>query len=472
MSPSKDAVVEMPGPLMCSYPGLAVEMPNGVFDNADFQSELANFLSRASVVDSDVALPSPADPQYINVLLNDALQSIRHAAETPHLNKCTALFSGTLPGVSRIAEVPRITKRVHDYISQPQRESWYRSPLWLLIRVVIQLSVIRPLGRSSYKAFVLFFMCTLPRDECNTKLSSDLLHLMLSTVLRRLNKLGSSTPDWLSEMALKTWSSFQAILDARWKQLDTRQSPFRNPSQDELVRDTQLSLLSSCKYIRNALADHGQESIVTPFSPDHRPRGTIKEFLSSDETFFDEAYMADPDVTLYDVEQSMEEGIDDWLASVGNVDNACAQLDLLMDKYTRKAHFLSLDSNQEYTSIMFLTVMELFVAVDKLVVQKIPMLADYPPPFPMALLENMFLRRSTSLHRLSCAYQYLCRRHSQSRPGWSAISDQFTEDSFPVRYFNQSLYLQQLKACIEEDAMKNMSEISRFQHAGACLTQS
>lgn len=168
----------------------------------------------------------------------------------------------------------------------------------------------------------------------------------------------------------------------------------------------------------------------------------------------------------------MEEGIDDWLASVGNVDDACAQLDLLMDKYTRKAHFLSLNSNPEYMSIMFLTVMELFVAVDKLVVQKIPMLADYPPPFPMALLENMFLRRSTSLHHLSCAYQYLCRRHSQSRPGWSAILDQFTEDSFPVRYFNQSLYLQQLKAHIKEDAMKNVSEISRFQHAGACLTQS
>ena len=183
VSPSKDAVVEMPGPLMCSYPGSAVEMPNRVFDDADFQSELANFLSRASVVDSDVALPSPADPQYINALLNDALQSIRHAAETPRLNKCTALFSGTLPGVSRIAEVPRITKRVHDYISWPQRESWHRSPLWLLIRVVIQLSVIRPLGRSSYKAFVLFFMCTLARDERNTKLSSDLLHLMLSTVL-------------------------------------------------------------------------------------------------------------------------------------------------------------------------------------------------------------------------------------------------------------------------------------------------
>lgn len=120
VSPSKDAVVEMPGPLMCLYPGLAVEMPNRVFDDADFQSELANFLSHASVVDSDVALPSPADPQYINALLNDALQSIRHAAETPRLNKCTVLFSGTLPGVSRIAEVPRITKHVRDYISWPQ----------------------------------------------------------------------------------------------------------------------------------------------------------------------------------------------------------------------------------------------------------------------------------------------------------------------------------------------------------------
>ena len=192
--------------------------------------------------------------------------------------------------------------------------------------------------------------------------------------------------------------------------------------------------------------------------------------LSLDGTFFDEAYTAEPDVTLYDIERLVEECIDDWVACVRNVDEACAQLELLMDKYSTKACMLSWCSNPEYISIMFLTVIELYVALDKLVVKEIPMLADYPPPFPIALLENMLLRRTTNLHCLSCAYQYLFTCHSQSRPGWSAISDEVTEDGFPVHYYHQSPELQQLKTRIEEDSMKNVGGSYSFQHGGVGLT--
>ena len=82
------------------------------------------------------------------------------------------------------------------------------------------------------------------------------------------------------------------------------------------------------------------------------------------------------------------------------------------------------------------------------------MLADYPPEIPIVFLEGLLLRKKTSIHRLSCAYQYLSVRHAQSRPGWSVLSNEFTEDSFPVRYYDQSPHLQHLKARIEKDAMK------------------
>ena len=50
-------------------------------------------------------------------------------------------------------------------------------------------------------------------------------------------------------------------------------------------------------------------------------------------TFFEEAYHVSPYVTLYDVEQAVEQGIDDWVACVTDVDEACIQLEILMDKY-------------------------------------------------------------------------------------------------------------------------------------------
>ena len=258
----------MPEPLICSYPGSAVETPNEVFDDEEFQFELSKFLSRPNAVDSYSPLPPPADPQYISALLNGVLESVGPTADVPRGTKRTAPPSGP------IADVLRITKRVYDHVARgwPFNDAWCRSPLWLLIRVAVQTSVNRSLGRTSYKRFMLFVMCALARDEGNITLSSDLLHLMSSRILRRLSKLGSSTPDWLSEMALKTCTCLRELLDARWGQLNARPSPFRNPSQAELARDTQLSLLDSREYIRDALASpaSGPRPPGSPFHPTHR----------------------------------------------------------------------------------------------------------------------------------------------------------------------------------------------------------
>ena len=323
----------MPGPLLCSYPGSAVETPNKVIDDGEFQLSLAHFLSRPNAVDSDLPLPPPAHPQYINALFNGILQGVGRVVDVPHVPKHTTPPPSTLHGVGRPAAISRIIKHVRGHVDWPStvKRVWRRSPLWLLIRIAIQMSVNPSLGCASYKRFTLFLTCTLARDANNTTLSSDHLHLISSKILRRLAKLGSSTPDWLSETALETCGCLREILDTRWEQLNARPSPFRNPSEDELARDTQLSLLDSREYIRNALASLGHESAGTSFHPRHRLRSTIEDFLSSNGSFFEEAYDANPDVTLYDVEQLVEEGIDDWFACVTNVDEACAQLEILMD---------------------------------------------------------------------------------------------------------------------------------------------
>ena len=460
MSPSEDAINKIPEPLICAYPGLATQIPNEVFDDTVFQLELANSLSRLNAVDSHFHSPPPSDPKYINALFNDLLCGVNSVLL--HVTG-RAILPPIQHRVDHSADITRITKHVRDYVGRSwmiqgaTKDVWRRSPLWLLIRVAIQMSVEPGLGRGSYKCFILFFTCTLATGESNRDLSSDLLHLMSSQILRRLRKLGPSVPDWLSEMALKTCTCLLEILDARWKELGNRLYPFRNPSRDELARDTQLSLPNSHEYIQNALTNPGHAVVDTPFHPSHPRRGILEDFLSSNGTYFDEAYDIDPDIALYDVEQSVERGIDDWLARVTNVDEACEQLEILMDKYMTKAYTRKdSEKNPEDLSIRLLTGIELYVALDKLVVKEVPMLADYPPEIPTAFLERLLLRKTTNLHRLSCAYQYLSGRYSRSCPGWSVLSDaEFTKDSFPVRYYDQSPDLQHLKARIEsEEAMR------------------
>ena len=449
VSPNSDAVEETAGSLICSYPWSAVEMLNEVFENGDFQFELANFLSLPNTLDSDLPRP-PAHPQYL-----------------------TALLMGIIRGVGLTADVTRITKHVRDNVGQWPRgdrtpqSSWCRSSLWLFIRVAIQMSLDRsPLGCASYKRFMLFFMCTLASDTMNADLSNDLLHLISSKILRRLSKLGSSATRGLSEMALKTCTSLREILQVRWDQANVRPFSFRNPSQDELASCTQLSLLNSCEYIRDALTNDVHVPISVSFTPEHRHRSTIKDFLSSDGSFFKEAYNADPEVTASDIRKSVEQGIDDWLACVTDVNDACTQLGILLDKYLQGPRITN-NSSPEAVSIDILTGIDLFIALDKLAVREIPMLADYSPEIPIAFLEKLLLCKMTDLHCLSCAYQYLSARWSKSCPGWSALSNEFTEDSFSVRYYNQSLPLQQLKAHIEANAMQKVSGWADLQVEGA-----
>ncbi|KAF8547187.1 hypothetical protein OG21DRAFT_1527327 [Imleria badia] len=344
---------------------------------------------------------------YPSALFYGILQSVGRAANVPHVTKPMALFASSLHDVGCDADVLYTTKCIHDHTGRwgkinsnsngEVKVVWCRSPLWLLIKVAIHITVNRSLERAFYKQFILFFMCTLARDKNNTKLSSELLHLMSSRILRCLGKLGSSPSEWLSEMALETCTCPREILDARWKQLHARPSLFRNPSWDELSRDATLSLLGSREYIRNVLANPSPESVGTPFHPSHCHRGTIEDFLSLNGTFFEEAYHNDRHVTLYDVHQLVEQGIDNWIAYVMNVDEGCAQLEILMDKYLMEAHSRWYDRKD--MSIELLTGVELYVALDKLVVKQIPMLADYPPEIPIAFLEGLLLVcKATSLH--------------------------------------------------------------------------
>jgi len=239
-------------------------------------------------------------------------------------------------------------------------------------------------------------------------------------------------------MALRTCTGLREVLDARWEQLRTRPPPFRNPSQDELTRDTQLSLSHSGEYIRNALANPDPQLPGTPSHPSHRRRGTIENFLSSNGTFFDEAYDADPNITLYDVERSVEEGIDDRLVCVTNVDEACVQLETLMDKYMKVCELKV--RNPQDISIRLLTAIELYVALDKLVVKEIPMLADYPPEIPIACLGKLLLRKTASIVYLRIPVP-LCVQF----PSTFGMVGAFKQDSFPVRYNDQSSHLRRRK---------------------------
>ncbi|KAF8550398.1 hypothetical protein OG21DRAFT_1514065 [Imleria badia] len=408
-----------------SYPELTIEIPDEVFHDAQFQSEFANFL------------------RSINSRSSDSYLDWCKTFTGFHPRYTIQLLSGILRVVGRLPEVTQIVKHVIHRVHERPRTR-HRSQTWFLIKVAVQSSLDRSsLGRAAYKTFMLFFMLNLANHAAHTCLSSDLLHLMSTKILRRFRKLGTSVPKWLSDAVMQTCTCLSETLYNRCIQAQIVQPAFPswNPLQLDLTRDIQLSLPHSSEYLSGSLPTHDPNTLDTPVL--HHPvRGSLRTFLSSNGRFFETAYHQDPRVALYDVEQVVEQEIDDWNACVMDVDEACIQLDILVEQYLSGVQAISDISDErfrgpscgpEHFSIALLTVIELWIALDKLVIKKVPILIDYSPEIPMNLLDRVLLRKTTNLHRFIRAHQYLSARHAQSQPGLSVFSQKLTEHSFPIR---------------------------------------
>ncbi|KIJ07619.1 hypothetical protein PAXINDRAFT_19202, partial [Paxillus involutus ATCC 200175] len=446
-SPKADAVMGARGKLVCSYPGPAIEIPDEIFEDKVFRSELVNFLVHMNHDTIADAVP----------VTKKAGSNVEETRDTVDPRYVTELLTGILRGVGRPADIVRISKRIGDDVVWTNSQlPWRRSSLWLVIRVSLQTTLERsPLGLHTYKAFMIFFMDELAEKAIEADMSSELLHFMSTKISRRAADMyqGSKT------------------LEERWERVQNCQaaSPSWTPFELDPSKDTQLSLLASRGYICNALMNQATELSHTSFTPKHPRRGTLEDFLSSDGTFFRDAYHAEPRLTLYDVEQAVEWGIDAWIvpilvADIADVEIACVQLETLAENYSSRAQ-KAYANNPEELSIMFLTTIELWVALDKVVVKKIPMLEEYWPEVPLVYLKRLLLRKSEQLDRLRLAYQYIRHRHARARDGRSVFSKKVDGRSFSVRYYNTSHKLQTLKARIEKDArrarLEKLEELER-----------
>jgi len=434
------------GKLVCSYPGPAIAVPNEVFEDPLFVSELAHFLCRMNEDNLDAAPTT-----------RKAGSTVAEERDTVHPRYITELLTGILRGVGRPADIQRITKRIgDDVVWNNSRLPWRRSSLWLIIRVAIQTTLkCNALNRNIYKSFMLFFMNELAQKALLHDMSNDVLQWTVAKISRRLKKLGKSAAEWLSITVLETCTSIRTLLDERWKQVQAIDavSPCWAPSALDITADTQLSLLHSGHYISNVLSSIHSSPPSSTFTPEIRARATLEDFLTVDGAFFQAAHKHEPHLTLYDVEREVSLGIDRWVAGIltSDIDSASEKLELLAKGYSTAA-LQTYNFNPEDVSRMFLTVIELWIALDKLVTRQIPMLADYSPEVPTSLLECLLLRHPENLQQCHLASQYLRSRHAAAKDGWSVFSARADGNSFAVRYYNKSSSLQTLKSMILKDA--------------------
>ncbi|KAJ7574854.1 hypothetical protein C8J56DRAFT_1172554 [Mycena floridula] len=448
VSPPAAIVMSTNNKLIRCFPGPAIQFPLHLLDNPDFTQELASFLSQMNVDVLDSAATTrkagtehveerdSADPRYITHLLTEILR-----------------------GVGKPEEAIRITKRVGDEIllSTGHRLPWRRSPIWLILRVALQTTLLRhDTTDITYKTFMTFAVCELLESAVEQDYESELVFVMRAKVSRRAARLNSIAPAFIFDRVQTVIEKAKTILDQRWAAIEESQSRSRrwDPGELNVTADARLLLRTAGPVIQKAMRPNKPSVSSAAFSPSFPSRPFLNKtdfWYSPARPWFESKEPIHTFIALADFELSVRLNLQSWVSA--NLPNPKIVGILLtyLEEYWRSAKQKYKD-NPENWSLMILCTFELWVALDRVAVAQCLLLASYPPPMSIHTFEPMLLRKSEELDQLSRIVRYISERRSSSVFDEDVFSPSITNDMFAVRFFNTSVEHRDLKKKIEHQA--------------------
>ncbi len=137
--------------------------------------------------------------------------------------------------------------------------------------------------------------------------------------------------------------------------------------------------------------------------------------------------------------------------------DACTALAKVINTYISAASSVYTDMPEDI-SLMLLTSMNLWVALDECALHHCSLLRDYDPEFPSSLFEPLLLLSKAQMKRLYRIEQYLVMRRAAIPKYPFIFRSVDTQKSFAVRYFQQSPNHQKLRRKIEAEATNERSQ--------------
>jgi len=462
-SPRAANVLAAGNALQWDFPSHAVAIPSETFDDPGFQEYTAEFLEKASIetVKDFAATTAKAGSR--------AFES-RDTANPALIGQLLmALLEAN--GSARATLITR--KRVRDDVcwNDGAKNPWRRSAAWLVLRVGLQRSLCLLLGVSigtlHYKFFVSYFIARLCDEMSEVEpIKAEYLAHVRAKLARRLVKLQiqrKTAPPALVHIIDKTFALFDKgfsstlkaandRLAAEWAEVRRRSQKRvpRLPTHAEdsslvlsLVRSRehlrQLCQLSSLdrKPLRKSFENHA--SYLTTYSTNES--GSVQQdfhvchYLDLAE-FESEVELHSPRVWPSPLHSTASE--------------QCSQLADKIHQYQRTA-LSAYSSNPEQLSLMLLTIMELWTALDLMALQLFPLLAEYSTGIPTDILHVLQIARLSDLRRLQAIENHLLNRQKSANLALPSVFSDPSEKCFAVRYFYQSNSIQELLANICSD---------------------
>lgn len=456
LSARNSDVVGTRGRLTRSFPGLAVAVDWRIARAAD--TDFCEAISRTIAVMSSEIAPSMQPRSKKKGHQHEEERDTTHPGLVSEL-----LVGGILKGFGSAVTVRSISKQTRDEVLWDNAHlPWRRSAMWLLIRVVLQLTIVRaPDGsRLLYKEFMVFMMTTLLERSLKLPLESDVFHVMNTKISRRLHKIGtdkSANHDRLTAQVHAVLGASYGIIQHRWTTVQTAERDeaalgliptFERPggaAVDIPALDVYIGLIRDGK-VSISRSQFSPSSQLLRLEPESLP--TLPDSHPSDYHY--------AVARLQQVEQWVLEHLSAWVTDRDDP-GALHKLHKVLVQYHGLAEGLYED-NPEGTSIMLLTVFELWLACDRIARASCSFIEDYDPEIPNDILENLLLPSKAEMERLDVVERYLHRRRQHSSVSAAYLFDIHSERGFPALYFDSSTLHQSLLSTISAQAVRDRNQ--------------
>ena len=447
--------------LQWDFPGCAVAIPYSDFVNSSFQDNLAAFLEQAS---TESVKRFAAQAHKAGSLVYESRDTVE-----PSLITQTLMTLLEVHGYQVFP--PPLRKRVRDDVclTSGAEKPWRRSGYWLLLRVALGRYLCTLHGDEAGRAHYKFLFClVLARliDEVLEHLSPELFELLAflnAKLARRIAKLEVN-----KDRASKNDSSLYNIMFSNlgnlfrqttgkanqrihfvWNEFkNTIKRPIPLITGPAHHRDLMLTLTNSGPYLKKVLSFNNLRATrPQAFVPYQLPMG----FGDAETPFkvFAEAYFS-----LSELETDIELICSGEKKLKTEGEARCMELAAKLEEYLG-AVAGAYNSNPEQKSFMILTVVELWILIDRCATELFCLLLDYNPGIQPGILDVLQLPRMTDMYRLNEIQRYLSDRLTECKLSRMTIFQDPVKGCFAERYFEESKdshKLQKLHESIETAA--------------------
>ncbi|KAL8797955.1 MAG: hypothetical protein Q9182_007083 [Xanthomendoza sp. 2 TL-2023] len=459
VSPRAADVLAAQRALEWDFPSRAVLIPPDTFEDEAFQDSLASFLEKASL---------ESVKQYAATTLKAG--SNAYESRDTSFPAIIGQLLITILEVPGHRHTPTLTrKHIRDEVcwGDGAENPWRRSPTWLVLRVSIQrmlCSLIGSYGIFHYK----FFMCSLMSFLCQTfgsheSFPSDQLQFARTKLARRVAKLEAQSNVSNSEVSTviqslfnRTGKTLEDTLRILNKNLEDRGTQIRLCHTKKVFRlprradenSTVLSLRHSLSTVNDILEETwygGPRAQVA--LPNSQPR-LVRYFTWVNA--HPKNHLSTTDYhCLAELEVRLAEEIKEALNPSEDIDLSGTVLKLRQRlQFYHSRAIIAYKDNPEQLSLMLLTLMEIWMGIDSLVVRIYPLMKDYDHGFPLDLMYPLKVSKLSDMFRLTRMEGYLRARKTNAKYPLPNVLGEPTNLCFAVRYFDECKEMQALLSII------------------------